>query len=226
MAWWYYLAVALLGSLVAIGELVSRYRDAPARALATPGALLYIFVNAGASLAALAVIRAFGWQFGVSGDASDASVLWTQMLVAGFGALAFFRSSLFIVHINDKDIGIGPSAFLQSVLDAASRGVDRARANERSQLVGSVMKDLSFEKAHQSLPAYSLALMQNVPPETQAQLGRQVDALRTAAMPDQAKVMILGLMLMNELGGGVLRSAITALHAEIARDDVPDSPVQ
>jgi hypothetical protein len=221
---WYYVAVALLGAGVAIGELVSRYRDAPMRALATSGALLYIVVNAGASLGALALIRAFGWQFGVAGTPADASVRWTQTLIAGFGALAFFRSSLFIVHIDDKDIGMGPSAFLQSVLDAASRGVDRERANARSQLVGTVMARVSFDKAYQSLPAYSLALMQNVSPETQAQLGRQVEALRTATMPDQAKVLILGLMLMNELGGGVLRSAITALGNEIVDGDTAPKP--
>ena len=86
------------------------------------------------------------------------------------------------------------------------------------------MARVSFDKAYQSLPAYSLALMQNVSPETQAQLGRQVEALRTATMPDQAKVLILGLMLMNELGGGVLRSAITALGNEIVDGDPAPKP--
>ena len=124
---WFYVLVGALGAAVAIGELVSHYRDAPMRALATFPALLYIGINAGASLGALALIRAFDWKFGMNGTSSDADVRWTQTLVAGFGALAFFRSSLFIANIGGQDIGIGPSAFLQSVLDAADRGVDRAR---------------------------------------------------------------------------------------------------
>ena len=218
---WYYLLVGLFGACVAIGELVSRYRDEPVRALLTPSAVLYVALNAGASLAALALIRAFGWTFGVTGTSDDAAVRWTQTLVAGFGALALFRSSLFTVRVGDKDVGVGPSAFLQSVLDAADRGIDRTRANERSRLVGDVMKNISFEKAHQSLPAYSLGLLQNPAPDTQAQLGRQIETLRTSTMPDSAKVLILGLLLMNVLGGEVLRSAVNALREEIAKPAVP-----
>ena len=47
---WFYVLVGALGAAVAIGELVSHYRDAPMRALATFPALLYIGINAGASL--------------------------------------------------------------------------------------------------------------------------------------------------------------------------------
>jgi hypothetical protein len=212
---WFYFLVAILGSAVAVGELVSRYRDAPMRALATPPALAYIAINAGASLGALALIRAFDWKFGVSGSSGDPAVRWTQTLIAGFGALAFFRSSLFIVKVGDQDIGMGPIAFLQSALGAADRGIDRERASNRSRVVGTVMTDLSFDKAYQSLPAFSLALMQNLPADRQAELGRQVDALRAAAMPDQAKLLNLGLLLMNEVGPDVLGSAVTGLGDSI-----------
>jgi hypothetical protein len=221
---WFYVLVGVLGTAVAVGELVSRYRDAPMRALATFPALIYIAINAGASLGALALIRAFDWKFGVNGTSSDAAVRWTQTLIAGFGALAFFRSSLFIVHVGDQDIGMGPSAFLQSVLDAADRGVDRTRANARSRLVGKVMKGLSFEKAHQSLPTYSLALMQNVPADVQVQIGGQVEKLRAATMPDPAKLLILGLLLMNELGGTVLESAVDGLREQIVDDPSGGQP--
>lgn len=212
---WYYVVAGLIGSGVAIGELVSRYRDAPFRAILTPPAWIYIALNAGASLAALAIARAFNWKFGVEGTSADAAVRWTQTLVAGFGAMALFRSSLFIVRIGDQDVGMGPSAFLTNVLGAADRGVDRHRADERSKLVGNVMKDVDFTKAYQSLPAFALGLMQNVPAETQTQLGRQVDALRASTMPDPARVLLLGLLLMNVVGGEVLQSAVTGLGNNI-----------
>jgi hypothetical protein len=212
---WYYVVVGLLGAAVAIGELVSRYRDEPMRALMTGSALVYVALNAGASLAALAIVRAFDWKFGVAGSSADANVRWTQALVAGFGAIALFRSSLFVLRVGDQDVGIGPSTFLQNVLGAADRGVDRGRANARSKLDGEVMANVSFDKAHQSLPAFALGLMQNVDSEVQAQVGRQVDALRTATMPESAKVLLLGLLLMNIVGGEVLRSAVSSLGAEI-----------
>src|SRR5215207_9784397 len=174
---WYYVVVGLLGAAVACGELVSRYRDAPVRALWTWSAALYVLLNVAASLAALAIIRAFGFKFGIEGVAADSDVRWTQTLIAGFGSLAFFRSSLFVVRVGDQDVGIGPSTFLQNALGAADRGVDRRRANDRSSVVGEAMAGVSFEKAHQSLPAFALGLMQNVDSDIQAQLGRQVEAL-------------------------------------------------
>lgn len=77
------------------------------------------------------------------------------------------------------------------------------------------MSGIDFQKAYQSLPAYALGVLQNVSADTQAQLGRQVDALRAATMPDSAKVLLLGLLLMNVVGGEVLRSAVTALGDNI-----------
>jgi len=48
-----YVAAALLGGLVGAGELSSRYRDAPGRALYTRPALFYILLNIAVSVAAL-----------------------------------------------------------------------------------------------------------------------------------------------------------------------------
>jgi hypothetical protein len=214
---WYYALVSVLGAGVAIGELVSRYRDSPIRAVLTPSALLYVVINAGASAGALAIARAFDWHFGAEGSANSAAVQVTQALVAGFGAIAFFRSSLFIVRVGNQDVGMGPSAFLQSVLEAADRGVDRGEANVRSSVVSDVMQNVEFEKAFESLPAYCLALMQNVPEGVQTQVGRQVDAMRGGKMSDSAKALLLGLLLMNVVGGAVLRSAVSGLGRDIRR---------
>ena len=125
-----YVVVTLLGAGVAVGELVTRYRDAPSSTLRSGPALLYTALNAAASLAALALVHVFGWQFGVSSSNPEA-VRWTQVLVAGFGAMALFRSSLFIVKVGGQDLGIGPGGVLQSLLAAADRGVDRWRGTQR-----------------------------------------------------------------------------------------------
>jgi hypothetical protein len=55
-----FILVAALGAVVGAAELVSRYRDAPSGALRSAAAAFYIFLNVAASLAALALIRAFG----------------------------------------------------------------------------------------------------------------------------------------------------------------------
>ena len=222
--WPDYAAVALLGILIGVGELVSRYRDEPLRALlarqggAVP-ALLYLAINAVASLAALKLIHVFGWNFG--GDSTQANTRYTQVLVAGFGAMAFFRSSLFILRVGGQDVGVGPSSVLQIILDAADRAVDRRRARGRSDEISQLMREVSFEKAKEVLPAYCLALMQNLAPEDQVELGNQVRALGPSTMDDQMKALLLGLALLNFVGIDVLEAAVKALDGKIKKDPSP-----
>ncbi len=85
-----YLAVALLGAGIGIGELVSRYKDHPTRALISLPGVIYIAINALASVGALGLILTYGWKFGADSD----TVVPTRLLVAGLGSMALFRSAL------------------------------------------------------------------------------------------------------------------------------------
>ena len=214
-----YLAAAMLGGLVGAGELSSRYRDAPGRALYTRPALFYIFLNIAASVAALALTRAFGWTFGASGKPGDATVRWTQVLVAGIGAMSLFRTSLFTVRAGDRDVAVGPGSFLQIFRDGADRAVDRVRAQARGQIVAELMRGISYRKAFEGLPPYCLALMQNVPDEEQTRLTRSLDVLdKDDTIDESIKVRILGLHLMNVVGPDVLAAAVKSLRDEMKAD--------
>jgi hypothetical protein len=209
-------AVAVLGALVGSGELVSRYRDAPAGALRSWPALLYILLNVAASLAALAAVRIFDWRFGVTAGAE--AVRWTQVGVAGTGAMALFRTSLFTVHAGDRDIGVGPSSFLQIFRDAADRAVDRLRAQDRGKDVSRLMEGISYDKASRGLTLYCLALMQNVPDDEQKRLSDSIALLDNLAIDPDIKVRLLGLQLMNVVGPGVLTAAVEALRKEMTEN--------
>src|SRR5207249_7959686 len=124
-------------------ELVARYRDAPGSALRNAAAGLYLAINAAAAVAALGLVQAFNWTFGAGGGSE---LRWTRVLVAGFGAMAIFRSSLFIVRAGEQDVGVGPSGFLQVVLNATDRAVDRRRAGARAGEVSRAMDGVSFDK--------------------------------------------------------------------------------
>ena len=212
-----YVAAALLGGLVGAGELSSRYRDAPGRAIYTQPALFYIGLNIAASVAALALTHAFGWTFGSSGNPGDAILRWTQVLVAGIGSMALFRSSLFTVRAGDRDIAVGPGSFLQIFRDGADRAVDRVRAQARGDIVAELMTGLSYSKAFAGLSPYCLALMQNVPDEEQTRLTRSLDVLdKDDIIGESIKVRILGLHLMNVVGPDVLAAAVKSLRDELA----------
>lgn len=205
-----YLAVFGIGLLVGVGELVSRYRDAPEHAIRTTPALLYIALNACAAVAALALVEAFDV---VKGKDEAAGI--TRVLLAGFGAMAFFRTSVFTIRVGDQDVSIGPVAFLQIVLHAADRAVDRVRADARASAVAACMSGVSFQAAQAALPAFCMALMQNVPADEQQELGDAVKILQTSAMDDQTKAKNLGLLLMNVVGEKVLLTAVNNLAAQI-----------
>jgi len=207
-----YLAVAVLGALVGAAELVSRYRDAPARAVYNLPAAIYIALNLAASIAALAIIHVYGWTFGVNGPAAQR---WAQVGIAGTSAMALFRTSLFTLRAGDHDIGIGPSTFLQIFREASDRAVDRLRAKARGDQVGELMTGIDYDKASQGLPPYCLALMQNVPDDDQVKLKDSIVLLNNAAIDPAIKVRILGLQLMNVVGPNVLLAAVDALHDEM-----------
>jgi hypothetical protein len=218
-----YVIVGVIGGLVGTGELISRYRDAPTAALLTVPAAIYVGVNAGASLSALALIHVFGWDFGQPAGSDTAR--WVQVLVAGFGAIALFRSSLFLVRVGDADVGVGPSSFLQILLSAADRAVDRKRANARAKAVADFMRDVSFDKAVTALPTYCLALMQNIPADEQENLASDVRELSQAPMADAVKTLNLGLLLMNVVGPATLQAALQSLGDTITfGDERPREP--
>lgn len=208
-----YAFVLMLGVGAGVAELVSRYRDAPTRVLFSLPGLVYLALNAAAAAAALFIIDVFDWKFGVESSATATRV--TQVLVAGFGALALLRSSLLNVRVGDQDVSVGPGGVLLVVLGASDRAVDRLRAEARASAVARIMAGVSFEKAVEALPTFCLALMQNLPREDQAALANQIERVREANMDDDTRSLVLGLSLLNVVGEDVLTSAVKTLGSRI-----------
>ncbi|NUT47313.1 MAG: hypothetical protein HOV94_08370 [Saccharothrix sp.] len=208
-----YVVACLVGALVGVAELASRYRDNPFALVGVPSAWLYAVLNAVASGTALLLVRTFGWTFG---GTTPEGVATLQVLVASLSALALFRSSLFTVRIGAQDVGVGPSTLLATLLAVADRSVDRMRAKDRSSKVVQIMADVSFTKARQALPTFCLGLLQNVTPNEQRELGVAVDALAASRMTDNQKSYALGLLLLNVVGPQVLAQAVSALKTELS----------
>ena len=135
--------------------------------------------------------------------------------MAGISAMAFFRTSLFVVRTGDRDVGIGPSGFLQIFLAAADRAVDRQRASVRSDAVTKLMKGIDFNRAIKGLPPYCLALMQNVSPEDQQTLKRVFTALEAQSADPEVKTLLLGIELINVVGVDVLTTAVDSIRDQI-----------
>jgi hypothetical protein len=205
--------VFLIGAIVGVSELIARYKDNPGRAIRTPPALVYVAINGLASLFALTALVTFGWTADTS--ATPEAQRLVLILAAGFGAMALFRSSLFVVRVGSTDVGVGPVALLQILLAATDRGVDRKRASDRAEKVVQIMKDLEFAVAYNALPPFAIMLMQNLSAEDKIAMGNQVVGLaEPKGVPEQTKILNLGLMLMNYVGEEVLEDAVRGVRGE------------
>jgi hypothetical protein len=203
---------------------VSRYRDAPARALTSFPGIFYVALNAVVAVAALGFVRTFDLKFGLD-SASENQVRWVRIIGAGTGAMAVLRSSLFTVRAGEQDVSVGPAGFLQIIMGAVDREVDRRRARERAPLVNEIMFGIDFRKAVNPLPAFCFALMQNLDDDEQERFGEQLKNLRDSPdMEDDAKCLNLGLALMNVVGEEVLRTAVVQLRPTMLKEPPAPGP--
>jgi hypothetical protein len=208
----YFLAGGI-GALLGIAELLARYRDKPTRIARRVAAWTYVLLNAVASVVALTLIRQFGWTFG---QEDTAAIATAQVLVAGLGAAVLFRSSLFLFKVGDENVGLGPSVLLTSLLGAADRSVDRDQAGERLRSAGETLQNVSFVKAKDALVTAALAASANVSAEESASLRQAVKALESeASMTDAAKTLVLGMLIIDVVGAGVLEETAKQLGDEI-----------
>ncbi|GAB4195108.1 MAG: hypothetical protein Tsb002_27290 [Wenzhouxiangellaceae bacterium] len=213
-----YMTVFLIGALVGATELMARYPDSPLRAIRNHCGFSYLLTNACGAVAALYLIRVFGWDFGLHGGLGSPQVLLVQWLAAAFGAMSVLRSSVFTVRIGDTDLGVGPAAVLQVLLNAADREVDRMRAAERSAAVKAAMLGISdYAQIKIALPTHCMALMQNVSTEEEKRIRQVADNIDRLAIADSLKVLNLGLVLLGIVGETVLQTAVKNVVASTPR---------
>ena len=200
--------VTLLGFLVGFVEVISRYQDAPFRTAATWPALLYMFVNGSVAAIALWMVRLFGWQF-MPENSDPQIVRWTEVIVAGLGAMAIFRSSLFVIGKEDQEVSIGPNAILDILLNALDKEVDRFRGQERAKIVKDIMEYVHYEDAIMDISVLSKALLQNLSAEDNAKIDEVRKQIEVIVDIDPAvRKYLLGLRIMDVVGEDVLRQAI------------------
>jgi len=202
---WQAVIVATIAATVGLGELLSRYRSDPKHVLSHPLAWVYIAINAGAGVGALFLIRALDWKFGQTDN-----IDLYRILIAGFGTLAFFRTSFFIAKVGGSDVGIGPSLVLGSLLDACDRAVDRKSAVKMAGIVNDEeLAGLVPASVMATLPVLCLALMQNLPESDQAQLAADISKVRNeTTITSRAQMRAVIIQITKRLGEAVVREVL------------------
>jgi hypothetical protein len=208
------LAVAA-GSMTGATELLSRYRDAPLEAAASPAGILYTMFQATASAAAYGLLVRYG-------VAQDDLVL--VGLISGFGAMAVLRAKLLTIRRPDgTELEAGPALAIDALLRATDDGVARSRAVRRLDLIFErVTKIKDPSKAHQFFEI-SVAAFQNVGADDKAQLVGLMDELAVSPYPELLRVQAMAYLLIEYTGELGLNQLIDKLEkwSEIDRETTP-----
>lgn len=191
-------AAFLFGVLVGLSEILSRYRDEPLLAASTAFGLAYLLLNGVISLAAFAVVRKYPSQIFPALEKD----LFLTSLVAGFGAMAVFRSKFFTFRSADgKDFPIGPAIVLDTVLKTIDSKIDRRRATERQAQVFASMVDLHDFKNVANYIEASLTSFQNLSQDDKTEIKAVIDQYRALTdWPDTLKSLGLGFAFLNVSG--------------------------
>jgi hypothetical protein len=211
-----YLAVFIAGDLVGWGELLGRYRDNPLAMWGHWAARIYVTINGLGSVLALLLIRSLP----IDGFANDH--LLQQALLAGFGSMAFFRTSLFTARVGNADIAIGPAHLLQQVLASVDSYLDRNNARMRIDDSARIMAGVDFDVAKSDLPVVCFGAMEDLSDDERKAIDDAITRLdqdKTARA--EAKTITLGQILHEAVGREVLSAAVEALKLKAASPPAP-----
>ena len=210
---------ALLAGVVGVIELVTRYKDAPFRALQVPSAWAYVLINAFAGGVALLMLVRYAPGLASSGGKID---FVRAVIISGLGALAALRFSVFKLRTDGgEEISLGPALVIERLLGVVDRDVDRTMAKRRVVVARELLINFSFAEHNMALVTHCLTLLQNVPADEQQRIAALATGLasrKDLKDKDQARALIMGLL--GLVGEDVLRMAV----AEIAPLPAPLAP--
>ena len=217
------LLAALIGGAIGLAELVARYRDKPVAALVSPGGLLFVFVNASASIVALIAVTAAGWTFGLPDTTPPASLMVVRVIAAGIGSAAVLRMSF--APAQSKAVGAGPVSLLNGILRVTDGELERKRA--LSRLSHNDLADLSFERDHAALAELCCHLMREFDlSEAQRLGGLAAELSHRDDLTDADKLDCWGLELTRLVGERALRQAARRLRDRPRDEPRPAAPEQ
>lgn len=202
-----FLLVMVLGGLVGVAELVTRYRDSPRRLLGMLSFHAYWLGNAGVACLALLILR----EGLVTVSVGDQETSWlARCLVAGLGSMLLLRSSFLILKDGNGDRPVGLSAGIDSILKFFEEIVRRNQATSRAIAVRKLMVDLPYEQSLVDLPPACISLMSQPSRVDIETLTSTVSNLaQDEKRSDNAKLAELGAALVEFCGKDVLRGAIS-----------------
>lgn len=205
---WFWLWLAgIIGFLIGLSELLNRYK-AFLYIFTNGYSWLYMGVNMAAGMIAYALIIRYDLKLGDIGR-----IPVGKSIIAGIGAMAFLRSSVFSYKDSaGKPVDVGPAALLNVILKATERQFDQVVTYNTLAKVDEIMKGIDFVSSSKDLPELINRSMRILSTEEQAQLSSEiVKLLKDDSITEASKSINLGMIMEKYTGVPLLKAAVEAL---------------
>lgn len=206
-----YLGAFLIGVVVAVIELVTRYRDDIAKALTSLPALFYVLLNGVIALFAATLLTSY---YPDVVRLAGTSKINDGMLavVAGFGSLAILRAGIMKVRVGSNEISVGPALIIEQLLAVIDRLVDRRMASYRGDITDELAPKIVFATHGTKLVTECLGRLTNASAQEAKDLKELVQSLTGTSEIDAAqKSRSLVLALLPIVGALVLRQSVKSV---------------
>lgn len=189
-----YFLVFVLGIATAFAEVISKFPDEPAKALATSPALLYHLLNGLIAILALYVLIVFKVPYAEPADKLKI------VLAAGLGSMLVMRSKLFNLKVAGEDLSFGPEQIVKIFFRFMEAAIDRLRAQSRMAFIKDTLDNVDFHE----VDGYCLTMLssaQALDDKTRTKCKDDIKKLKTDPPQDtQLKSYELGFLLLNTMG--------------------------
>jgi hypothetical protein len=213
---WFVVLAAMLGATAGASELISRYRDEPLSAVASRAGMAYVGVNASVSALTYGLLTEYSSSL-LPALASDRLL---TSVVAGFGSMAVLRSKFFTLRTSSgEDIAVGPDAVVSAFLDAADRGVDRARAARRIALVFEYAQAATHPEKGRDFLEISIAAFQNLNKEQKVAFVQRLNAITASGYPARLQLQAICYELLSLTGEDNFRDLMANLETYSSREN-------
>lgn len=207
-----YFAVFVLGAVLGVSDVFTRYQEAPLRTLGSPGAITRIATNALASGLALWLIKTHPYSAEQTIPSSAA-----QIFAAGFGALVLLRISLRF-RFSGQDLSIGPAELIDSILAAADRDANRSSALATALDAYEVRRLVLYNDVVRRLAPICIELPQTLSPAQKQSAYTDIKACVDRTDCEEKEKTLLILAIVARLVGW---EVVKGVAREIARDGNP-----
>jgi len=191
----YFILAFLLGAIVALSELLSRY-SWPLSSILTSGAgLMYLLLNAIVSILAYFAAVEWNWMPALTGQYE----FW-RVLAVGILGMAFLRSSFANVKLGGKEVSAGLCLLITIFEKRAERALDQDVALERYGNVTQLVQGLTYRVTRNYLCAVTEGVLRSLSKVEAKTFQDDVAGIDALDVDDSTKMELFSMRIIDITG--------------------------